>query len=150
MRRSACAGVLMGGTGKWGHSPFLFISAQTHLLLLRPKTGGGVDIYYIHVDHLNTPRKITQPSDNKARWWWDSDPFETTLPNENPEAVGAFGLSLRFPGQIYFSEAGLHHNGFRNYDAATGSYVQSDPIGLGGGLNTYAHVMSNPVSFVGS
>jgi len=114
---------------------------------LRPKTGGGVDVYYIHTDHLNTPRKITQPSDNKVRWRWDSDPFGTTLPNENPEAVGTFGLSLRFPGQIYFSEAGLHYNYFRDYDPSVGRYAQSDPIGLNGGLSTYVYVGGSPSSF---
>jgi hypothetical protein len=35
----------------------------------------SVNIWYIHTDHLNTPRKITRPSDNAVRWTWNPDPF---------------------------------------------------------------------------
>ncbi len=55
--------------------------------------------------------------------------------------------NLRFPGQIFKGPAGLHHNYFRDYDPATGRYVESDPFGLGGGLNTYAYVGGNPIGF---
>jgi RHS repeat-associated protein len=53
--------------------------------------------------------------------------------------------NLRFPGQIFDGQAGLHQNGFRSYDPATGKYVASDPIGLMGGINTYAYVGSSPL-----
>jgi RHS repeat-associated protein len=114
---------------------------------LRPKSGGGVDIFYVHTDHLNTPRKVSQPSDNKLRWRWDSTPFGTGVPNENPEGAGTFAYNLRFPGQYFDTETGLHYNYFRDYDPPTGRYVQSDPIGLEGGINTYAYVDANPLTW---
>jgi RHS repeat-associated protein len=113
---------------------------------LRP--GTPAVIFYVHADHLNTPRKVSRPSDNRLRWQWEPDPFGTSLPNENPEALGTFKYNLRFPGQIYDAQAGLSYNYFRDYDPATGRYVESDPIGLQGGLNTYAYVGSRPVMTV--
>jgi RHS repeat-associated protein len=112
---------------------------------LRPKSGGGGDLFYIHTDHLNTPRKITRPSDNAIVWRWDSDPFGATAANENPTGFGTFTFNLRFAGQYFDPETGLNYNYFRDYDPQTGRYVESDPIGLGGGLNTYAYAESDPV-----
>jgi RHS repeat-associated protein len=79
-------------------------------------------------------------------WRWDSDPFGTTAPNENPSGLGEFRYNLRFPGQYYDQETGLHYNYARDYDPSTGRYVESDPIGLGGGTNTYTYVGGDPVS----
>jgi RHS repeat-associated protein len=118
---------------------------DTPVATIRPN-GAGVDLYYVHTDHLNTPRKITRPSDNAIVWRWDSDPFGTTVPNQNPSGVGIFVYNLRFPGQYADSETGLSYNYFRDYDPSTGRYVQSDPVGLDGGINTYAYVAGNPIS----
>ena len=81
-------------------------------------------------------------------WRWDtSDPFGLAPPIENPSAVGAFVYNQRFPGQLYDKESGLHYNYFRDYDPQTGRYVQSDPIGLEGGINTYSYVGGNPLTY---
>jgi RHS repeat-associated protein len=113
---------------------------------LRPRTGGGFDVFYVHTDQLNTPRKVTRPSDNQLRWRWDPTPFGEGAPNENPSALGAFKYHLRFPGQYFDVETNLNYNYFRDYDPASGRYVQSDPIGLRGGLNTYTYANVNPLS----
>ena len=95
----------------------------------------------------NTPRQVTRPSDNVAMWTWFSDPFGTDAANPNPASAGAFAYNLRFPGQIFDGQAGLHYNYARDYDPATGGYVESDPIGLNGGINTYMYVDENPLTF---
>jgi RHS repeat-associated protein len=105
-------------------------------------------INYIFTDHLNTPRVITRANDNQIVWRWDqSDPFGVKPPNENPSGLGVFTYNPRFPGQLYDAETGLYYNYHRNYDPKIGSYTQSDPIGLAGGINTYAYVGGNPVNF---
>jgi RHS repeat-associated protein len=111
---------------------------------IRP--GTPVVVYYVHTDHLNTPRRVSRPSDNKLMWTWYSDAFGIDLPNENPASGGTFHYNLRFPGQLYDSQAGIMQNYFRDYDPAIGRYVESDPIGLKGGINTYAYVLGNPAS----
>ena len=80
-------------------------------------------------DHLGTPRSISNAA-NQVVWQWDqNDPFGANLPDENPSGLGPFIYNPRFGGQYYDRETGLHYNYFRDYDPATGRYVQSDPIG---------------------
>jgi RHS repeat-associated protein len=105
---------------------------------------GVAQIYFIHTDHLNTPRLITN-NVGQAVWSWNNDdPFGANVPNENPSALGDFTCNLRLPGQYFDRETSLHYNYFRDYEASLGRYVQSDPIGLSGGVNTYAYAHSNP------
>jgi RHS repeat-associated protein len=116
---------------------------------VRPDGSGGIEIFYVHTDHLNTPRRVTRPADNVIVWRWDSEPFGATNANEDPNGAGVpFVYHLRFPGQYYDDETGLHYNYFRDYDAATGRYMQSDPIGLEGGINPYLYANMNPLAYV--
>jgi RHS repeat-associated protein len=55
-----------------------------------------------------------------------------------------FAYNLRFPGQYYQAETGLNYNYYRDYDPLTGRYIESDPVGLTGGINTYAYVAGRP------
>jgi RHS repeat-associated protein len=105
-----------------------------------------VNIFYVHTDHLNTPRKVSRPSDNKLEWRWDADPFGTAAVNQNPAGLGTFLYNLRFPGQYYMAETGLNYNWNRDYDPATGRYIESDPLGLSAGINTYSYAESSPIS----
>ncbi|MDP8986408.1 MAG: DUF6531 domain-containing protein [Pseudomonadota bacterium] len=116
---------------------------------LRPNGSGGISLYYIHADQLNAPRTITRPVDNAIVWRWDTDPFGTTQPNQNPSGLGSFTYNLRFPGQYAQTETGLIYNYFRDYDAASGRYVESDPLGLfGGSYSPYVYANSNPLMYI--
>ncbi|WP_081770101.1 RHS repeat-associated core domain-containing protein [Luteimonas huabeiensis] len=106
-------------------------------------------LHYVQPDHLGTPRAVIDPVRNVAVWTWDlaSEAFGNSPPNPDPDGDGtAFVFDLRFPGQRYDAASGLNYNYLRDgYDAGSGRYTQSDPIGLSGGINTYAYAESNPL-----
>ena len=104
--------------------------------------GGGTGLYYVHSDHLGTPQKMT---DGNQVVVWDAvfKPF-----GETHSITGTTSNNQRFPGQYADAESGFSYNYFRDYDPRTGRYVESDPIGLGGGLNTYIYVVANPLKFI--
>ncbi|HEY9199455.1 MAG TPA: RHS repeat-associated core domain-containing protein [Gammaproteobacteria bacterium] len=102
-------------------------------------------LYYIHTDHLGTPKALTDEAGMKV-WSATHDPFGLASVNDDPDGNGQkVAFNLRFPGQYYDAETGLHYNYFRTYDPGTGRYLESDPIGLDGGLNMYAYASSNPI-----
>lgn len=108
---------------------------------------GAATAYFIHTDQLNTPRAITNGGGNLV-WQWDSDPFGKDAANEQPAGQPAFTFNQRFPGQQFDRESNLHYNYLRDYDPALGRYIESDPIGLRGGVNTYAYVGNSPLAYV--
>lgn len=110
---------------------------------------GGTAVYYLHNDHLNTPR-LVMDEQNIVVWRNQplAEPFGMAPPEEDPDGNGVpFTLNLRFPGQYFDKESNLHYNTFRDYNPQTGRYIQSDPIGLDGGINTYSYVGGNPVKY---
>ncbi|NJD87716.1 MAG: RHS repeat-associated core domain-containing protein [Betaproteobacteria bacterium] len=103
-------------------------------------------VAYLWTDHLNSPREATNAA-NRRIWAWESLPFGESAPNESPEGLAAFTLNLRFPGQYFDRETGLHQNWYRNYGPAVGRYGEGDPIGLLGGSNVYIYVGGNPINY---
>ncbi|MDO1527227.1 RHS repeat-associated core domain-containing protein [Fulvimonas sp. R45] len=98
------------------------------------------EVYALHSDQTGRVLAITQPNTALA-WKAKGDPFD----RNTTSGYSAF-FRLGFPGQYWDVEDSLWHNGFRDYDYSTGRYIQSDPIGLAGGINTYVYAESNPVS----
>jgi len=110
--------------------------------------GTGVQTFAIHTDHLDTPRMIVDAND-QVRWRWMGEPFGANVAEEQPTAgLAVLQQNLRFPGQQHEAFGGRFYNHFRDYDPTIGRYVQSDPIGLAGGINTYAYVGGSPVNRV--
>jgi len=119
---------------------------DTPVATLRPN-GSAITIYYVHTDHLNTPKIVSQPSSNKAAWRWDQDPFGSLATQQNPQGLGTFVYNLRFPGQYYDSETGTFYNYARDFDPQVGRFIEADPIGLDGGINSYRYAVDNPLSY---
>ncbi|MGK9142421.1 type IV secretion protein Rhs [Xanthomonas euvesicatoria] len=106
-------------------------------------------LHYIEPDHLGSPRVVIDPTRDVAVWTWSlkGEAFGNTAPNQDPDGDGAaLVLDMRFPGQRFDAASGLNQNYFRDYEAATGRYGQSDPIGLKGGTSTYSYVAANPIN----
>jgi RHS repeat-associated protein len=105
-------------------------------------------VYFIHSDHLNTPRVVVDRQ-NRVRWRWLAEPFGTSAPETDPSGLGVFTQNLRFPGQYADQESGLFYNYHRYYAAEGGQYTQSDPVGLAGGsVSTYGYVGGKPLQWV--
>ena len=105
-------------------------------------------LLYLHTDHLLTPRQATNATGTSV-WSWESSAFGKESPRQDPDGDGTLTVvQLRYPGQYHDAETGLYYNWHRYYDPSTGRYIQSDPIGLQDGLNTYAYVGGNPLMYV--
>ena len=101
----------------------------------------GASTYYYHNDHLGTPQKMTDSSGTVV-WAADYKPFgEATI------TVSTITNNLRYPGQYFDQETGLHYNYYRDYNPVIDRYIEGDPIGLRGGLNLYLYAGANSLRF---
>ncbi|MDQ9011142.1 RHS repeat-associated core domain-containing protein [Acinetobacter gerneri] len=106
-------------------------------------------VWFYHCDHLGTPQEMSdqtgaivwtaeykawgecKPENHLKRDIWDSEIITN---------------NIRFQGQYYDDETGLHYNRFRYYSPYVGRFISKDPIGLLGGINTFAYA-PNPVEW---
>lgn len=92
-------------------------------------------------DHLGTPQELYDEQ-REVVWAADLSAYGRT----NRRLAHAVDNPIRFPGQYYDEESGLHYNRFRYYEPQTGRYLTKDPIGLGGGINELIYVEVNPIN----
>ncbi|SDN35727.1 Ig-like domain repeat protein [Polaromonas sp. JS666] len=108
----------------------------------------AINLYNVSTDQIGAPRIVTRQNDEAIVWRWDSaEAFGATAPDQNPSSLGIFSFNQRLPGQVFDAESGLFQNWNREYNPRIGRYMQSDPIGLKGGINTFAYVAGNPLGF---
>ncbi|MER0171405.1 MAG: RHS repeat protein [Nitrosomonas sp.] len=131
-------GLLYGEYDDTGHLIREYVYLNNESLA---QVNAGETVTYLHTDHLGTPRIASNSSATKV-WEWKSDAFGNGIP------TGSTVVNLRFPGQYYDDESGLHYNWNRYYDPKTGRYISSDLIGLAGGLNLYGYVEGNPINAI--
>ena len=98
--------------------------------------------YYFHNDHLGTPQKLTDEQ-GMVVWQASYEAFgKATI------TTATITNNLRFPGQYYDEETGLHYNWNRYYDPQTGRYTQEDLIRFNAGdENLYRYVQNNPINW---
>ncbi|GLQ49022.1 hypothetical protein GCM10010872_04710 [Dyella flava] len=108
------------------------------VVLLNEIAGTDYPMYYMHDDALGRPEIITNGSGSTV-WRAQNYAFDRAI-----VTAGIDDVDMGLPGQIYDANSGFWSNGFRDYASTDGRYLQSDPIGLRGGVNTYAYVEGNP------
>jgi len=114
----------------------LYLQGQPVLHLI------GSDTYAVHTDQLGTPYLL---SDEAGTIAWQA---EYTVFGKAHLLVNDVRFNHRFPGQYEDEETGTHYNYLRDYDPDTGRYLTSDPLSIGGGLNTYQYAMADPLNLV--
>jgi RHS repeat-associated protein len=132
--------------------------AMTHLYAYLPDRpiakidldGASPNLVYYHSDPVGTPLFITN-SGGQVVWKAELLPFgEAYQINEDVDGNGVHVVNnLRFPGQYYDAETGLHYNMARDYEPRVGRYIEADPIGILSGENhLFVYVGNNPVNWI--
>ncbi|GDY35679.1 RHS repeat protein [Acidovorax sp. NB1] len=136
-----------GGSNSTGTAQYIYLPTASGPMPIAAVIKGQT--YAVHSDHLNTPRKLTQP-DGQVAWKWAYSAFgdeqptigakrftsESTNPTTGATSIPEVTFNLRYRGQYFDPEIKLHYNYFRSYSLTMGwSYTQGDPIGLDGGID---------------
>jgi RHS repeat-associated protein len=103
-------------------------------------------MYFVHGDRIGTPLAATDVND-AINWQATYQPYGATQTLTQSGPTGAVLNNIRFPGQFFDHESGFQYNMTRDYLPGLGRYLEADPSGLGGGLNTYAYANDNPLKY---
>ncbi|WP_439800518.1 RHS repeat-associated core domain-containing protein [Pseudomonas lurida] len=98
--------------------------------------------YHYQLDHLGTPQELTAP-DGEIVWSAHYRAYGEITRLD----IGKVDNPLRFQGQYFDQESGLHYNRHRYYNPDVGRYLTPDPVKLAGGINAYQYV-PNPTGWV--
>lgn len=126
----------------------IYLDGMPIAALHDPTGPNGLVVTELYSDHLGTPRLANDAGSQS--WSWDAISGNSATGGGNSfgtRAQSGSGINLRFPGQQYDWQTGLNYNYMRFYEPRTGRYITSDPIGLGGGINTYLYANGNPINY---
>jgi RHS repeat-associated protein len=113
------------------------------IAILQPGASITADqVNYVHADRLGTPQIVTN-NNGSVVWSTTYQPFGMT-----GLVTASINQNLRFPGQNFDAETGFSYNLNRDYMPNLGRYLETDPIGITGGINTYQYATSNPHRYV--
>ncbi|MFP3515126.1 RHS repeat-associated core domain-containing protein [Pseudomonas sp. SIMBA_077] len=124
------------------YSSYLYEPGTFKPLALLQGKGDNAQVYHYQLDHLGTPQELTSHH-GQIVWSAHYRAYGNVLKLD----TAAVTNPLRFQGQYYDEESGLHYNRHRYYNPNTGRYLTPDPIKLAGGLNSYQYV-PNPTGWV--
>lgn len=147
-----------GGANSAGSTQYIYLPTASGPMPIAAEING--QLYAVHSDHLNTPRRLTD-SQGQAVWQWAYSAFGEEKPtiakyrfanlvvNPNPGTtnISETIYNVRYPGQYEDVESGLFQNRHRYYDKRTGRYTQNDPRGLDAGWNRVPYGFNNPLLF---
>ncbi|GAA4338890.1 hypothetical protein GCM10023165_17830 [Variovorax defluvii] len=147
-----------GGANSTGSTQYIYLPTANGPMPIAAVING--ELFAVHSDHLNTPRRLTD-ANGQVVWQWAYSAFgdeKPTIakyrfanldikPNPGTTSFAEFVFNLRWPGQYYDEESGLFYNYFRSYSAGLGRYTQGDPLGLHDDLNRFGYVHGNPLRY---
>jgi RHS repeat-associated protein len=133
---------LLAESGESHYQSYLYEYGSFKPLALLIGEGQDATPYFYHLDQIGTPLEITDVEGSIA-WSVDYHSYGNVARQRKAEIVSP----LRFQGQYFDEETGLHYNRHRYYNPETGRFITPDPIGLAGGLNNYQYV-KNPTGWI--
>ncbi|MDW6093009.1 RHS repeat-associated core domain-containing protein [Vibrio rhizosphaerae] len=139
---SAQGNNLIGETTDTNYQSYIYEPGTFKPLALLKGEGKAATPYYYHLDQIGTPTEITDVA-GQSVWAVQYRAYGSVLTQQVEEIQSP----LRFQGQYYDAETGLHYNRHRYYSPDTGRFTTADPIGLAGGLNNYQYA-PNPTGWV--
>ncbi|WP_197094770.1 RHS repeat-associated core domain-containing protein [Erwinia sorbitola] len=125
---------------------FHFYHGESHTPLARYDSGEG-GMRYVHAEVNGMPQALSDREGNTVWRPLHTGLFGVIRREESRLSPYAARQNLRFAGQYYDEETGLHYNTLRYYDPGSGSFTQPDPIGLAGGINLYSYA-PNPLTWI--
>ncbi len=123
-------------------------ASLAQISLRKGYTEHDAEVYWYHNDVSGMPRELTGVG-GEITWWAEYRAWGNTLRVEHIATRTGEPVyqPLRYQGQYFDAETGLHYNRFRYYDPDAGRFISQDPIGLAGGINLYQYA-PNPLSWI--